>query len=449
MYTVDIAHQRKMEEAFFTQLQQRCCPAENHAARAMPMIVGIETEYLLVNEAGELISEALRNRILERLPHSSPELGSSTIETHTRPVPLLHDTWGMLQEMRHIELDAVRAARQQGCRLVRIGAYPGAFDDLAITQEPDRYQRLMDVSHEMHGHGAPPIRIGTITLPQKRCNIMSGCQAIHINIQVPAGERAIRMLNKAIEMVPPTTALGAHSPLMDCHPSGYNEFRVAMWEPLFTFPAIDVQYGVNTRRTGLPEYYYRGWLDYWRDVAYKLYMTSDTSTALDSNMKQFWRTVRLKPCPGKQHDCLLEIRSLSTQPSLEEDAAFYLLLAGLLHDAEWCDRPLLPLEYVKVNLDQASKYGLAAELYALDEEGAIVRRPAAAIAATLIEEAITIWQHTSPEAADLVALLRRRVEPEGESPARTSLRLYEDAIQAGHSRAAAAQRVLMNYVMYA
>jgi gamma-glutamyl:cysteine ligase YbdK (ATP-grasp superfamily) len=290
------------------------------------------------------------------------------------------------------------------------------------------------------------VQFGEITLPMERCNIMSGCQSIHINIQLPAGELAVRLLNKAIEVTPYLVALGAHSPLVDCRSAGYQEFRVPIWEPLFTFPNIDAQYGVNTRRTGFPDQYYRDWDDYWLDVSNKLYFSHDVERAFEINMKQFWRTVRLKPCPGKEHDCLLELRALSTQPTLQEDAAFYLLLGGLLHDSSWNSRPLLPIDMVKKNLELASRHGLDTKLYVLDSRG-INQKSAAAIARDLLDEAVPIWKRTSSEAADIVGLLYDRVSPRTQTPASTSLHMFEHETQAGRSAAEAAQQVFLSYVI--
>lgn len=449
MFTIDLAHQRRMEEAFFRQLPERCRPG-GEQERPLPMTVGIETEYLIVDEQGQLLPESVRNRMLELLPHSSPELGVSTIETHTDPVPIVDTSHGMIQEMQRVEQEAIQVASSLGCSLVRVGAYPGPFQDLAITQQPDRYQHLMDLCHHFHAldeDDIPIIQIGTLTLPRKRCEVLSGCQSIHLNLQIPAGQVAIEMLNKTIELVPYLVALGAHAPLMDCRPSGYSEVRAALWEPLFTFPSVDVRYGVNSRRTGLPDYYYRSWDDYWRDVGRKLYLTGDVNHAFDSNIKQFWRTVRLKPCPGCETDCLLEMRALSTQPTLEEDAAFYLLLCGLLLHREWRSRPLLPLEYVKVNLDQASRYGLHATLYTRDQTGEITRQPATAMAAQLLESALDVWSERSAEAVELVALLRRRLDLHGETPALASLRMYKHEIQAGRTIEEAARRVFLSHIV--
>jgi gamma-glutamyl:cysteine ligase YbdK (ATP-grasp superfamily) len=453
MYQVDKARQRAMEEVFYQQLYQRCHPARRNGRlppHDYPMMVGGETEYIMVDEQGNPAEEQTRNRVLGILEHSSPELGTSTIETHTRPVSVVGpDAMQLLDEAQRVEQETIAVASEQGCRLVRIGSYPGPFTDLGITQEPDRYQWIVDFAHTLHGPDAPRVQIGQIMLPPERCNAMAGCQSMHINIQVPAGEAVIRMLNKSIEVVPALVALGAHSPLLNAQPSGYHEVRSFLWEPLFTFPHIDARHGVNTRRVGLPEYYYRSWDDYWRDVSYKLFMTDDIDKAFDSNMKHFWRTVRLKPCPGKVHDCLLEIRALSTQPSVEEDVAFYLLLCGLLHDETWLLRPLLPLEYVKVNFDQASKYGLHAEQYVVDTDGVIRRYPARRVVTDLLNEGLQIWRQSAPAVADLVGILHKRIGPEQNTPAQVSLRRYEHERAAGRTPAEAAQSVLLSYVVAA
>lgn len=444
MYSVDKAHQQTMRAAFYQQLHERCRPDDNPERRP-PMVIGLETEYLIVDATGMLVREAVRNDILASLAHSSPELGVSTLETHTNPITLADAGQHVLDELQRVEHETLAATRQVGCRLVRIGAYPGPFSHLTVTQQPRRYQLLMDVCHAMHGD-VPPIQVGELTLPHHRCYVMSGCQSIHLNMQLPAGQLAIQLLNKMIELVPPLIALGAHAPIMNCQPSGLLEYRTALWEPLFSFPNIDAAFDVDTCRTGLPPAYYTDWDDYWHDVGDKLFLGQESERAFESNVKNFWRTVRLKPCPGHVHDCLLELRALSTQPTLGEDAAFYMLIAGLLHDREWVARPLLPIELVQSNLTAASKDALRSHLYVITQAGVITQEPATEVARRLLDEATTIWRGASP-ATDLVNLLRPRLEPHGGSPARASLRQFEQAVQAGYTREEAAQDVLMTYVV--
>lgn len=450
-FVFDHIAQQQMRVAFHHQLQERCRP-NGAEAKPLPMKVGVETEYLIIDQQGRLIPETVRNRILAALPEASPELGVSTIETHTNPSRLWDGPAELLHELHETE-DRTRAAlSEEHCRLVRIGAYPGSFDDLAVTQQPERYRRLMDVSHELHGitDDAPPlprVTLGTITLPRKKCEIMAGCQSVHLNIMVPAGELAIQMLNKAIELVPHLVALGAHSALMDCKWSGFYDFRVPIWEPLFTYRRIDSTYGVSTRRVGIPDTYHLNWQEYWFDVSNKLFFTYDESKALDTNLKHYWRSARIKPCPGHEDYCLVELRPLSTQPTIEEDAAFYLLIVGLLHDTVWRESPLLPIEYVKVNLDQASRVGLQANLYTLNSSGEAIQRPASVLVTELLNRAIAFWQERSPEAVELLELLLQRVQSTGEAPAQSSIRQFANALADGQSPADAAQQVLMTYAL--
>jgi hypothetical protein len=86
-------------------------------------------------------------------------------------------------------------------------------------------------------------------------------------------------------------------------------------------------------------------------------------------------------------------------------------------------------------------------LYVADAAGQVTHKPAATIAADLIEEARQIWSRTAPEAAEQVSLLQTRLSPDEETPALASLRLYERALQAGHTKEEAARSVLMAYVI--
>ncbi|NJO06307.1 MAG: hypothetical protein HC876_12715 [Chloroflexaceae bacterium] len=372
---VDKAHQRQMTEAFFEQLHERCRP---NGHTALPMVVGLESEYMLIDEQGQLIDEVLRNQILAELPDGSAELGACSIETHTEPIVIAGGDYNLLHEARRVEQQANRVAAQHGTRLVRIGTYPGSFADLRVTQEPPRYQNLLDISHRMLAIDGvlSPVQVGAVTLPTLRCETMCGCQSIHLNVQIPAGGMAIQMLNKAIELVPYLVALGAHSALLNALPTGMDETRSAIWEPLFTFPEFDARYGFNNNRVGFPAQYYTDWDDYWQDVGSKFFIEQHTEKAFESNMKTFWRTVRLKPCPGRVNDCLLELRAFSPQPTTEEDVALFLVCTGLLHDLAWLEQPLLPMHLVEENQWRASTYGLDTALYARDDNGTVVQRPA-------------------------------------------------------------------------
>lgn len=444
----NLAHQQAMREAFQQQLWERCRP-DGAPDRQPTLVVGLESEYILIDDQHRLASEATRNQILAVLPDSSAELGACSIETHTDPVMIAGADYGLLQETQRVEQRAVAVAAEYGARMVRIGTYPGPFRDLRVTQQPPRYQNLLDISHAMHqvnGH-LSPVQVGNVQLPRMRCETMCGCQSIHLNMQIPAGEQAIHLLNRSMELVPYLVALGAHSALLNAQPSGFQEIRTLLWEPLFTFPAFDARYGVDTQRVDFPPTYYHSWEAYWEDVANKLFKEESPDKAFESNMKTFWRTVRLKPCPGKIHDCLLEIRALSPQPTAQEDVALFLVFTGLLLNPQWQQRPLLPLELVKQNQITASRYGLSAQLYILDDDGVPMRQPARSIAHNLLNAARSFWQERAPLDAPVLDVLRRRLEPEGDTPARLSVRQFKQAIRAGHSPEAAAHAVLMNYVI--
>ncbi len=445
---VDRAHQQQMLAAFFTQLQQRWQPHPDPAA-GYPMVVGVETEYLLIDADGQLLAEDIRDQILAVLPHSSSELGTSSIETHTAPVPIAGAAHSLLQEATQIERHAVQAARQFGARLVRIGTYPGPLSDLRVTQNSPRYQNLMDISHAMHRINGklPRIQVGAVTLPELRCETMCGCQSTHLNIQMPNLPRTLHTLNKAYELVPYLLALSAHAALLDMTPSGYTEVRSLLWKPLFSFPHFDALHGVNTQRVSLPPAYYPDWETYWQDVGEKFYSEPDPAHAFAANMKNFWRTARIKPCPNDVYSCLLEIRSFSPQPTLREDVALALLLTGLLHDPAWLDRPLLALDRVEQNLYAASRDGLYATLAWNDATGTIVDRPATEIAAELLAMGTAFWAARAVPEVALLELLRQRLADPPASPARKSLHLYEQQLAAGHTRAAAAQHVLQAYVV--
>lgn len=273
-----------MRAAFYHQLQTLCQPVAASPQPDVALSVGLETEYLLIDAQGQLITEQQRNALLEHLPDASAELGCSMLETHTRPVPIVDSHGGLLTEAQQVERHARSVATAQGYRLVRLGTYPGCLDDICISRYPDRYRLLLETCMFLR-HPDRPVQAGNITLPDDPAIVMGASLATHLNIQLPAGPTAITWLNRSIELMPYLVALAVNSPLLECRDSGYHEIRTPLWKAIFDFAYAEATLGVPATRVGIRPAYYRDWQDYWSDVGDKLFLLGQPEQALAINMK--------------------------------------------------------------------------------------------------------------------------------------------------------------------
>lgn len=441
MHTISLETQGAMSDAFRYQLLKRMECSDDSELQS-PLMVGVETEYLVVDQHGNLAEGTVRDQIVRELPGSSVELGASVLETHTAPVPICGTQRNLLQEALQTEAKAVQVAQRFGYCLVRLGSYPGSFRNIATSRSPDRYQRQIDLLHSLYPEGSRR-KAGFLTLPLQPCGIMGGCQSTQLNIQVPTGQVAIDLLNKTFELTPYLIAISTNSSIMDGSFTGFQEFRIPLWKALYSFPHIDLSFGISTDRVGLPRRYYESWSDYWDDVGEKLFMTDQPEEAFDANVKMFWRIARLKPCPELTTDCLLEARAFSVQPSVVEDVALHYLLCALLEDAASRPSPLLPIHMVEYNLQQASKYGLDARLYARAGGGSIIKMPARLVISGLLDQAISTQREKSREAVELISALRGRLSPFIGTPAVRNLQLYHRQLRSGLTVEEATRCVLL------
>ena len=75
---------------------------------------------------------------------------------------------------------------------------------------------------------------------------------------------------------------------------------------------------------------------------------------------------------------IVELRLLSTQPSIEEEVVLLLLYLGLLHSHEESRAPLMPIGMVRENRLSAMLYGTERSMWFINEAGREVKLPATA-----------------------------------------------------------------------
>ncbi|MDQ4133925.1 MAG: carboxylate-amine ligase [Actinomycetota bacterium] len=186
-----------------------------------PFTLGVEEEYLIVDaETAELRPRA--ERILapagESLgDHVQNELSLSQIEVETEICTTLEE---VRTELVRLRKELMSAAEQAGSRIAATGTHP--FTDWlgqAITPK----KRYLDMAEEYR----------LVAWQQLIC----GCH-VHVGLDDP--EAAIQVMDRCRPWLPVLLALSANSPFWQGIDTGFDSFRIQLWErwPMSGTPGV-------------------------------------------------------------------------------------------------------------------------------------------------------------------------------------------------------------------
>lgn len=379
--------QLNMRKSFNKQYNEKINRLDLNETIGNRNLVGIETEYLIVDDNYKLVAEEIRNNIVKSHTFLKKELGASQIEINSDPVSLKYGYKDLLSDIKFKEKLLVSEANKYNCQILRMGMYPGSVNDILITNDHGRYNDKLDTIREIRPAYINR-SIGNVELNESIHEFIGGCQSCHFNIEV-SQSKAINLLNKAIELSGYYIALSASSPILDCKDTGYSEVKHALWTIGYEDRDID---GLLTKsnRVSIPNRYYRSFSDYWIDVRNQFYYTYDVDHAFEFNQKMYWKNSRLKLVGESSTLILLELRYLPTQPSAEDDIAMYLLIYGLLISHSETSN-ILPIHLVKENIILGSMYGIDAKLYYLNN-GIVEKKSASEIIKSQLEKSLKYWE---------------------------------------------------------
>src|SRR6476646_1896143 len=170
--------------------------------------IGVEEEFLLVDDAGEPLArnEAVAGHAEARGVKLQLELTSCQVETTTEVVSSSEELRAELTRLRRVAADAAEA---DGARLLAVGLPPTVPHEFPITDNP-RYRRIAE-------------RYGMIAHEQGIC----GC---HVHVAVPDRDAAIRVSNRLRSWLPLLLALTANSAVYRNTDTGYASWRSVLWQ---------------------------------------------------------------------------------------------------------------------------------------------------------------------------------------------------------------------------
>lgn len=367
--------------------------------------VGIETEYYILDENNEPISEEQRDEVIgkgeefdfehENIDH---ELGASMVEIASDPVENLGDLSEIEKELSDVEEILRERVEEKGFKLVRHGANTAQnLEDIERTTAVGKYVAVPNTYGEMRAEEDLAFsedieaerttdKFGRIDFIDPRNeNLPANICSTQLNMQADDLEDAVEKANIGYAITPYITALTGNSRFVDGKDLGFNDTRMELWEKGFdigNFEEDDLDIGkidkffedfsdVAKRMKEQP----RIVNDPAREGISEEYAEKAESIPLDVAQGMFWKDTRIKSVKpvekeGKleedvRDDLLVEFRQNSTQPTVEEDIAVHAFYIGRITWEQEKEESLdLPdIENVNKNRYRAMRDGLDSELY--------------------------------------------------------------------------------------
>ena len=285
--------------------------------------MGVEEEYQIVDAKTRSLTGRSKSLIRSEAAEQADqeivhELFRCEVEIATDVCETLDDVQQALIKAR---CAVIAAARETGSEIAAAGTHPfSRWEDQQITPK-DRYYALHDDLGRMI-----------------RELIILGC---HVHVGIEDKEMAVEVMNRSRIWLPTMLALTANSPFWEGKDTGYDSYRMALW---------------NRLPTAGPPPFFKDYADY-RSFIQQLIDTGIT----DDPTKVYW-DIRIS-----ERFPTVEFRMSDICGSVEEAV----MLAGLVRSlAHTCyqeakaGKPAPPIrgEMMKAAMWQASRYGLSEEL---------------------------------------------------------------------------------------
>lgn len=173
---------------------------------SQPLTVGVEEEYLLLDEQGAPapLSERVRRIAAGDLDDAQiePELLKVQVEVAS---PTCRDLNDVASNLRHLRRELAAAAEQAGCRIAAVGAASRFGATMPPATDKDRYQAM---------YARAPRLVHEFLL-----------NGMHVHVGVDDPVERVRVLNGLRPWLPVFVALTANSPFWDGADSGFTSWR--------------------------------------------------------------------------------------------------------------------------------------------------------------------------------------------------------------------------------
>ncbi|MFB6191303.1 MAG: glutamate-cysteine ligase family protein [Candidatus Nanohaloarchaea archaeon] len=339
--------------------------------------VGFETEYPVVwRGTGLPVDEDTRDAVIDELANVDGELGTAMSEIATEPLKGLKSLSQVEDSIREVERPLRNEARKQGAEILRYGAHPRGAPERIERTDKEKYQKVPEKYFELRDDDLVSAEFGlrdTLDLTEQAPPAYTF--STQLNMQVGGLDEAVEKTNLGYAIGAWAAAITGNSRFVGGRDLGLDDTRMPMWSRAFDIRDEDeLEEGVAPDVGEIGDWY-ESWSDVVEDVRSQPRILNDGEkhpVAWDVGQGMNWKHCRPKVPYDEEEggyieEALVEIRPVSTQPTVEEEVAVHAFMLGRMLYAEQQDEDIteaLDIEQANSNYGLAMHSGLDDELYA-------------------------------------------------------------------------------------
>lgn len=415
-------NEREMVAAFKSQSAQVLADSDEGRfdKDADTLLVGLEVEYgLLDNNTHQGVEEHVRDLIVEKDVRFDVELGASQIEQRTDPVDIKEDPIKIFEQLIANDSKIQGMSDALGVSIVKSGTNPFIpVDDIVRTTKP-KYQQVPEF-HNLRRRNVSK-NVGTKeVIDNYDAAIIGITNSVQANIEARDELDAIDKLNRSFMIGPITLSLFSNSNIYEGKDIGVQDARMILWEKSHDIRTEQEFASGAVTGVGLPKAYYSSLVDYFDRIGKKPFILHSPENALQVGIGINWRDARIKVIDDS---LVVEFRPVSTQPTPEGNYSAMMFYIGRLLWSQAHKEPLLVLQRVKENRDEAMLKGRDADLYIWDDEvGKFQKTPAASLATIELQRSIAGLKEANIVNGELFGMLTEKLNAKNHSSVLSSAR---------------------------
>lgn len=317
-------------------------------------IVGLELEFGVFDEQGRPV----RRKDVDD-PKISKELGHHQIEIITDPI--LIDSIESFKSKYQADLETSLAKLSQ--KVSGVGSIPNlSAESFEITPDVEKYEKVPAFNNER------VLSEYKTLFPNLDARHVGLFNAMQINLDCSSIKDAVSKLNKSLSISPYLVALFGNARFLEGEESGFKDCRVKVWEETHDIRTEDERRANVETRIGLPNKYFSNVDDYFSRISKHPFIFDKEKAAFEIGIGLNWHDARIKFIEKEnKYLPVVEMRSISSQQSLDEEVAATLMYVGLLES----EKGLLSMDKLEFNRESALKHGLHGFMY--DKSGLLRR----------------------------------------------------------------------------
>ncbi|MBI5153189.1 MAG: hypothetical protein HZA36_01890 [Parcubacteria group bacterium] len=381
-------NEKEMRESFNKKARDMIGQEERFRKTEGTQLVGIESEVAIDAPHAKMEElEGIRDALIGEIGDGADkELGASQVELRNPgPFDILSSNGfsDLRKEYACMLATLIKAAHMRGYSVLRVGANPFLpIKDTPRTSKP-KYVQVPNFYNTHRGkHVDTLIGLGATQIDIGFAEVVSLFQSFQVNIEARSFVDAINQMNRSFVIAPYLLALSGNARFLNCADTHLNDMRMVAWEKSHDTRLQDIRVlswerafdirtpheigAGNMLRIGLPERYFVDTEDYLARAGQFPYILHNPEAALQIAIGMTWLDARVKFI---NDSCVVELRLLPTQPTINEEMLLTLIYIGRLVDAQIRNEPLLPIEYVRENRLSAMMYGVHRPMWFISNSG--------------------------------------------------------------------------------